>query len=293
MCPISARVAGHIMSNRAPLIILGVALLALNAAGSPYYVLSLAERVRSPLHPWFRSSGYVGQTAGILSFLIFTFLWLYPLRKRFRWLRFTGAVPKWLNVHILAGLCIPLLVGAHAGWRFTGLAGLSYAAMVVVVLSGFVGRYVYSRIPRHRDGLEMTFDEIRSSLEEQGREIAAAAGMSPESVREILLGSEDAARQGGILATFRQMIRDDIHRRRTMRRLRRDWGKTLDRKAVGEALRLSRRHIALSQQLRLLQATQGVFRFWHAAHRPVAVTALLAVVIHVTVVVALGSTWFR
>jgi hypothetical protein len=41
----------------------------------------------------------------------------------------------------------------------------------------------------------------------------------------------------------------------------------------------------------MLAATHRVFRFWHVAHRPVAVTALVAVVVHVVVVVAFGATW--
>jgi hypothetical protein len=43
----------------------------------------------------------------------------------------------------------------------------------------------------------------------------------------------------------------------------------------------------------MLDATHKVFRWWHVAHRPFAITALVAVVIHVAVVVWLGATWFR
>jgi hypothetical protein len=50
--------------------------------------------------------------------------------------------------------------------------------------------------------------------------------------------------------------------------------------------------MALSQQARLLTATHAIFRHWHAAHRPVAITAFIAVTIHVVVVVAVGATWF-
>jgi hypothetical protein len=32
----------------------------------------------------------------------------------------------------------------------------------------------------------------------------------------------------------------------------------------------------------MLEATRRVIAFWHVAHRPVAVTALLAILIHVT-----------
>ena len=56
-------------------------------------------------------------------------------------------------------------------------------------------------------------------------------------------------------------------------------------------MRLARREMALTQQARLLEGTQRVFRLWHVAHRPVAIGALIAVLVHVGVVVAVGATW--
>ena len=50
--------------------------------------------------------------------------------------------------------------------------------------------------------------------------------------------------------------------------------------------------VPLTQQVRMLGVTHRLFRYWHVAHRPFAITALIAVVIHVAVVVALGATWF-
>jgi hypothetical protein len=50
--------------------------------------------------------------------------------------------------------------------------------------------------------------------------------------------------------------------------------------------------MALTQQVRMLGATHRLFHLWHVAHRPFAITALVAVVVHVGVVVAMGMTWF-
>ena len=49
--------------------------------------------------------------------------------------------------------------------------------------------------------------------------------------------------------------------------------------------------MALSQQIRMLDATHRLFGYWHTAHKPFAVTALLAVTAHVAVAVALGAAW--
>jgi hypothetical protein len=92
-------------------------------------------------------------------------------------------------------------------------------------------------------------------------------------------------------------VTDDLARRRAARALHRLWrsrGRTRskqDRRMIGEVMKLARREIALAQQARMLDATHSVFRYWHVLHRPVAVAALVAVVVHVAVVVALGATW--
>ena len=66
-----------------------------------------------------------------------------------------------------------------------------------------------------------------------------------------------------------------------------------EREVLNEVVALASREMALEQQAHMLAATHRVFRWWHVAHRPFALTALIAVVIHVTVVIALGATWFR
>lgn len=267
-----------------------------NVAGMPYYRLSLAERVRSPLHVWLRPSGVVGQSAGILALLIFVFLWLYPLRKKYRSLAFTGSIARWLDVHILAAIGLPLLVAVHASWRFDGVVGLGYFAMLIVCASGVIGRYLYVRIPRSRSGMASSREEVVVERRTLITEIAAATGIDPFVV-ERTLSVSGAAGSTGIMRTLLHLLSDDITRWRLTRALRRrleaaHGGAALDKRTLDRVVRLASREISLAQQLRMLDATQRVFSYWHVAHRPFAATALVAVIIHVAVVVAVGATWF-
>jgi hypothetical protein len=263
--------------------------------GLPYYLRPMAGRVRSPLHVWLKSSGYIGQSAGILALLLFLFLWLYPLRKRFRWLSFTGTLARWLNAHVLMALGLPLLVAVHAAWRFGGVIGLGFWSMMLVWLSGIVGRYIYSRIPRGRAGVELTMDEIvrrRTTLLEQ---IAQQSGLDVATV-EAALAPTPASQQTSVWRTITRMVADDFARRAAERRLRRVWEKHRGKRAANRAVirsvaRLAREEVALAQQMRMLDATHAVFRYWHVLHRPVAFAALVAVLVHVVVVIALGATW--
>jgi len=269
-------------------------LVALSLAGLPYYLLGVTERVRHPWHAWLRPSGTIGQGLGIAALVMFLFLWLYPLRKRYRSWAVTGSVPAWLDWHIAAGLIAPLAGAVHASWRFSGLIGLGYGAMVVVAASGVVGRYLYSRIPRRQDGLALTLDDV---AQERGRlldQISRRSGLDAPALQDLLAVETPAAARGGIVSTLRRLVADDFSRRAAARRLARalraDAG--ADRAAIRRTVRLARREMALGQQLRMLEATARLFRLWHAAHKPVAVTALVAVLIHVGVVVAVGATWF-
>ena len=280
------------------ILLLGALLLiGVTAAGATYYLAPMGVRVRSPLHAWLKPSGYVGQVAGLVAFTAFMMLWLYPLRRRFRWLSFTGSMARWLDVHVALALLLPLIAAVHASWRFRGLIGLGYAAMVTVWLSGLVGRYLYSRIPRGKTGLEMDAEEMARSRHALLAEIAHRAHLPVEEVKTVL-GEDPWPCEGlGLWATLRQLVRDDLARWRAGRALaaacaKRSRGR-LDRRTLRRLRRLARREMALMQQSRLLTATQRVFRFWHVVHRPFAIAALAAVLVHVSVAVIMGATWLR
>jgi hypothetical protein len=91
------------------------------------------------------------------------------------------------------------------------------------------------------------------------------------------------------------MVADDWARRRAIHALARQWARPragaapIDRRTLHTVMRLARRELALSQQARMLETTRYLFSFWHVAHRPVAITALLAVLVHVVVALAVGA----
>jgi len=98
------------------------------------------------------ASDLFGHGLGIFGFLLMIMTeTLYSLRKRMRTVRF-GRMSLWLQFHIFTGLVGPYMVLLHTSWKFNGLAGVTTLLTVVIVISGFVGRYIYTRIPRTADG---------------------------------------------------------------------------------------------------------------------------------------------
>jgi hypothetical protein len=96
-----------------------------------------------------------GHTLGILGFFLMILTeTVYSLRKRTRSARW-GKMSEWLEFHIFTGLVGPYMVFLHTSWKFNGLAGAVTLMTVIVVISGFIGRYIYTRIPRTADGIEL------------------------------------------------------------------------------------------------------------------------------------------
>jgi hypothetical protein len=92
-----------------------------------------------------------GHILGIIGFiLMLSTEVLYSFRKRSKRARW-GAMETWLKFHIFTGLVGPYLVLLHSSWKFNGLAGAVTLLTALIVLSGFVGRYIYTRIPRTLD----------------------------------------------------------------------------------------------------------------------------------------------
>ena len=98
------------------------------------------------------ASSLVGHGIGVAGFILMLLTAaLYPLRKLrtdARWGRTSG----WLKFHMVTGLVGPYMVLLHTAMSFSGLAGLTMLLTLVVVASGVVGRYLYTRVPRTVQG---------------------------------------------------------------------------------------------------------------------------------------------
>ena len=121
----------------------------------------LAVLAVTAVYAWFSRGGLplsgspVGHAMGVIGMtLMLATETLYSLRKRAKRVHF-GRLHDWLSVHIFMGIFGPYLVLLHSAWTFNGLAGAAMLMTVLVVISGFVGRYIYTRIPRSADGSEL------------------------------------------------------------------------------------------------------------------------------------------
>ncbi|MCP5119491.1 MAG: hypothetical protein GY953_52495 [bacterium] len=269
--------------------------------GYSYYSLPLVERPHNPLHRQLRPSGAIGLKLGIVGATLFLLIYLYPLRKRWAWLRSMGKTKNWLDFHVLMGIVAPILISLHSSFRFQGIAGMAFWIMWTVVLSGIIGRYLYSQIPRRLSAAEMTLEEIAAMHEELGRKLSGQSRFSAEEL-ERLSELPDPAVVGRMsaLRALCTMLWMDLARPVQIARLRRKslgplrrvlslWGLLpLGEEEFESVMSLVRRKAWLSTKIAFLGKIQRVFHLWHVVHRPFSYSFAMLVVLHIGFVVLLG-----
>ncbi len=88
---------------------------------------------------------------------------LYSIRKRLRGFHW-GRMENWLHAHVVAGLLGSYLAALHSGGKMHGLAGVLLGVTIVIVLSGLVGRYIYTAVPRNLDGVFLSASDLLSRI---------------------------------------------------------------------------------------------------------------------------------
>ena len=118
------------------------------------------------------ASELFGHGIGIVGFIFMLMTeTLYSLRKRSRSVKW-GRMSTWLQLHIFTGLVGPYMVLLHTSWKFNGIAGATTLLTIIIVVSGFVGRYIFTRIPRTMDGMEIEGTLSQEALKQARRLMA-------------------------------------------------------------------------------------------------------------------------
>jgi hypothetical protein len=230
---------------------------------------------------------FFGHSLGVLGLLLMLMTEaLYSLRKRSRSARW-GRMAGWLEFHIFTGLVGPYLALLHTAWHFNGLAGIVILLTAVIVTSGFIGRYIYSAVPRTLDGAEVEGAEIRAQLAVTETELAGWMQEQPEAIRQKvlrLLGDEGLpSRKAGAAGVVRLILGrtwDDW-------RFQQEWGavkKAMVRPYVSQArvlepILLRRRE--LSREVASLAAARGLLAIWHTIHIPIGMALFTTALIHI------------
>ena len=220
-----------------------------------------------------------GHGLGIAGFVLMLMTeTLYSLRKRSRSARW-GRTSLWLRFHIFTGLVGPYLVLLHTSWKFNGLAGVVTALMITVVLSGVVGRYIYTAVPRTADGAVLEAAELEPRIAAAEADLQHWLAGRPEADQHLVQRVAALPTTGGALLVLGRAFLDWEYRlawRRERRRM-----EALEKAQARELDRLLRQRRSLRRQMASLALARRMLATWHAVHIPIGMVLFSAAFIHI------------
>jgi hypothetical protein len=223
----------------------------------------------------------IGHTLGAIGFVMMLMTeTLYSLRKRSRRARW-GRNATWLRFHIFTGLVGPFLVLLHTSWKYNGLAGIVALMTGIVVLSGFIGRYIYTAVPRTVDGAEVEAGELEAQVAAVEADLHRWLADHPAAARALsrwqAAGPELSA-TGPMLVLGRSF--SGWGARLTWWREKRRMDQ--DARAQSDEMdHLLRRQSTLRRQVASLSLARHMLAVWRTVHIPIGITLFTAAFIHV------------
>ncbi|MBT3180465.1 MAG: hypothetical protein HOB40_06570 [Candidatus Marinimicrobia bacterium] len=266
---------------------------AIDQEAGNYYTASQLDRPRLETHSVWKPSGLYGHGLGIIGSSMLLLLFVYSIRKRVKIFRVWGRLPTWLNYHIFLGIAGPILITFHTTFKFGGLVSISYWSMIGVMLSGFIGRYVYVKIPRRISGNELSLDEIKQRKFELLETLKKEYGLKKDHLEIIEHFSGANALQNNKIIGFFSFLFLDLFGWFRYHTLVKQIAKSLNisQNDLKKLKILIKQDIKYTRQIAFWDAAHTIFHYWHVIHRPFAYIMIIIMLIHIGVSITLGYTW--
>lgn len=270
---------------------LGLALVLLGAAlawrGWGYYLLPLEARVEHEDYRVLGPGGVVGHGYGIVGTGLILLNLLYLVRRMLAKLPL-GSMRAWLDVHAFTGLAGSLLVLFHSAFQMrTPIANLSAVSLVIVVLTGVLGRFLHWLAPGADEGaLEEQLAGLDALVPGTGKRLRDALGAAP------ITQKSDASLLVAV-ATIPTWARERGARRAAVRRVLDATAAERSLDAADGALlaQMRKSTIRLAGRGATAAGASAILRTWRGLHRLLAIVMLLTVPIHIGVAWLYGYRW--
>src|SRR5690242_20585221 len=156
---------------------------------------------------------WLGYTLGTIGALLIVWLMLFGVRKR-RYLNSIGTLRGWLSAHVYLGTTLILVVLLHTGFQFGwNVHTFAFVLMLIVILSGFFGVYVYLRYPNlmTRNRESATREAMMAEVAEIDQNaLALADGIAPKIHGVVLRSIQNTRLGGGVWTQLRARDGSDL-----------------------------------------------------------------------------------
>ena len=247
----------------------------------------------------YTSGDDLGYWLGVTGAVMMLLLLLYPMRKHMRVLQNWGRIKFWLWFHMVLGIGGPLLILVHSQFRVGSLnSGVALYSMIVVAISGVIGRFIYRRVHGDLDGQRANLRELQVRAGFDQSEAVSKLQFAPD-VENRLQGFEQHELQAA--PTWATHLRQvtflplkmwvtywicAYQLRKPLRKIaeRKGWDRDALQQRERLARKLVRRYLSAVMRVAHYTAYERVLSLWHLLHIPFVYLLLFSAIAHVVAV---------
>lgn len=247
----------------------------------------------------YESGSDLGYNLGLTGGLLMACLLLYPLRKRVPALERLASMEAWFKFHVVAGIAGPLLVLFHSTFRTGSMNGRTgLYAMMLVALSGVVGRFIYRHLYHGLHGQQLGLAEAQEALNTSARRLGSVFALREDIEPRLRAFHDEAfAPLEGLWPNLWRFLTLRRRSRRLADRVHRDAKKVL--RGMRRAERRPKAELRLSYRLARAQIDgyldcvvrtsqlstwERLFSLWSLIHLPFSYLFVLSAIVHVVAV---------
>jgi hypothetical protein len=227
---------------------------------------NILDSLKFPYHAGDQLSTY----CGVLGTAMMIIAAIYPIFRRIKAFRWLASNTMWFDFHIMTGIVGPMFVALHCALQLDTWVSAAFWSMFIVVVSGFLGRYLYTQVPELSSGVEL--EELDHERAFQKARPTLTVPMA-ELDRELAIQREHAQKVAKSVSVSRALwwlIFQDIGRtfRTLARRGRLKRLGVTDRRTRNDLARRAGRMIVIARRQVVAPKAQLLLHSWKKVHVP-------------------------
>lgn len=221
----------------------------------------------------------IGYNLGILGGSMMLALLLYPLRKHAKFMRRAGSITGWFQVHMVFGILGPLAILYHCNFNLGAPnSNVALLCMGLMVTSGLIGRFIYSRVHRGLYGERLTVAALIKQNETGQQVFSHLAGEMPAELSVALEAFRaDVTAQASFAGSFFRFLGSPFR----LQALRRLWKKHRPANCSADADLAFRTYSDSLGKIAGFGFFDRLFSWWHVLHMPIFAMLVVTGLVHV------------
>jgi hypothetical protein len=231
-----------------------------------------------------------GWYLGVVGSVMLLLMLAYPLRKHVGFMSRWGALKHWFRIHMIMGIVGPTLILFHSTFHLRSLnATIALFSMLGVVISGIIGRFIYTQIHYGLYGRRATLKKVQEELAGLSDDAKSRLHFAPR-VEQWLESFERDSKQLDRSFTSHLFSPLTIGLKRIVLGFRcgRELRKILKaerhpefRGGASEAIQLTSSYLKECQRVAQFSTFERLFSLWHVLHVPLIYILAACAIFHI------------